>query len=155
MNWTGLAGRLEKRYGVGDNLHAARRVYRHVERLCEQHGDRVYVIVQDLAAYADRARSPGKVFRAYVLERIEAGGFPVKGGQAGANAPDLVEKMNEVRARIGAEPIGGSPSLSDPSRPAVSDVSEMVRELERLRRSNDLLREELARERYQRKGVAS
>ena len=78
MNWTGLAARLAKKYGLGENPMASRRVYAHVERLCHAHGDPVYIIVQDMAQYADSRDNPGRNFRAFVLKRIEEHGFPTK-----------------------------------------------------------------------------
>ncbi len=104
MNWTGLALRLEKKFGLGENPFASRKVYRHVERLCHVHGDPVYVIVRDMVDYADRARKPGNTFRGFVLKRIEEHGFDVDAGganQTAAEARERLSQRDEVLRSIG------------------------------------------------------
>jgi hypothetical protein len=86
MNWSGLAVRLERKFGLGDNAIAARKVYQHCERLCERFGDLVYRVVKDMVDYADGARAPGRTFRAFVLTRIEEHGFAVRGSAGGRRA---------------------------------------------------------------------
>jgi hypothetical protein len=152
MNWTGLAGRLERKFGLGDNPIAARKVYGHVERLCEQHGDPVYNVVRDMVDYCDTARNPGRTFRAFVLTRIQEHGFNVRGGGGGANSPDLLLRVQEVHSRIGAVPPEQARPGHDPSPAAASDGSAMEMELKRLRAQNVMLQRDLAAIRDPRKG---
>ena len=163
MNWTGLAGRLERKFGLGDNAFAARKVYSHVERLCHQYGDRVYVIVRDMVDYADRAGKPGTTFRAFVLKRIQEHGYNVAKSAAGPNAPTLLAEVDDVRSRIGAPRLEVEPREPKPSSTAVRDGSatlhevghadeQLRREVERLRLSNQLLQRDLAATRAAREG---
>jgi len=89
MNWTGLAGRLERKYGLGEVPFASRKTYRHVERLCHVYGDAVYTIVRDMADYCDRCNHPGRTFRKFVLIRIAEHGY--KTGVATADAAAAAE----------------------------------------------------------------
>jgi hypothetical protein len=120
MNWTGLAGRLEKKFGLGDNAFAARKVYGHVERLCHHYGDSVYVIVCDMVGYAERTRKPGNCFRGFVLKRIEEHGFPVAvGGPNQSRGEALAEKRRLVETLAAGTRVADPPGK--PSLAAVGD----------------------------------
>ena len=163
MNWSGLAGRLERKFGPGTNPVASRKVYQHVERLCETHGDRVYNIVRGMVDYADTTPKPGTCFRAYVLVRIQEHGYGIKTHAGGHNDPNLLAAVNEQRGRIGLVRVEAEPREPKPSSTAVHDGSttlhevghadeQLRREVERLRLSNQLLQRDLAATRAAREG---
>ncbi len=143
MNWTGLAQRLEKKFGSGENPCASRKVYGHVERLCHTHGDPVYVIVCDMVAYAERAKQPGRTFRAFVLKRIQEHGFPIAGGGPNQTLEQSRAEKSRLSERIGHMPAECDPPGPKPSSTAASDAFR-VREDELLRK---IMEERAARDR--------
>jgi hypothetical protein len=105
MNWDGLARRLEAKYGLGEIPFASRKVYNHVERLCHVHGDRVYQIVWDMAAYADTRDNPGRNFRKYVLIRLAEHGFDTSAKPAGGGAEPEAQARPQKAAHDAAQAI--------------------------------------------------
>jgi len=96
--WTGLAGRLEAKFGKGDAPILSRRLYRRCEVLCDKHGDRVYLLVVELAEAAAFADFPGKWFRAGIMRALLEEGF-VK--EIRPRTPAGERLVNNLSARVG------------------------------------------------------
>jgi hypothetical protein len=75
MNWTGLARRLEAKFGLGEFPMIRRRLYTRLERACEQHGDAAYIIVCDCGQAALTKGKPGNWFSSAVSARLKEAGF--------------------------------------------------------------------------------
>lgn len=66
---SGVAARLERRFGLGDRPELAKRLYAQVEAWVEKGGDEALQVVSEIVAQAVSARSPGRYARA-TLARI-------------------------------------------------------------------------------------
>jgi hypothetical protein len=75
MNWTGLAKRLEAKFGLGEFPMVRRRLYARLERACEQYGDPCYISVCDCGQAAETKAKPGNWFCAAVSSRLKEAGF--------------------------------------------------------------------------------
>lgn len=70
-----IAARLERRFGLGANPEARRRLYRRLELACEIHGERAYVQLCTVAAEAASARKPDRYFSHVALLRLREQGL--------------------------------------------------------------------------------
>lgn len=66
----GLAERLEKRFGLGNNKEARRGLYRRFELATELHGERALVQLKTVAAEATGKRKPDRYFCRAALCRL-------------------------------------------------------------------------------------
>jgi hypothetical protein len=87
MNWTGLARRLEAKFGLGEFPMIRRRLYTRLERACEHHGDAAYIIVCDCGQAAATKGKPGNWFSSAVSARLKEAGFLGESGGPNQGAP--------------------------------------------------------------------
>lgn len=71
----GLTERLERRFGLGANPEARRRLYRRLELAVEVHGERALVQLKTVAAEAASARKPDRYFCRASLCRLRENGL--------------------------------------------------------------------------------
>jgi len=75
----GLAERLERRFGLGANPEARRKLYRRFELATEVHGERALVQLKTVAAEAASARKPDRYFCRAALCRLREQGLMALG----------------------------------------------------------------------------
>jgi hypothetical protein len=75
----GLSERLEKRFGLGANPEARRKLYKRFELAVEVHGERALVQLKTVAAEAAGARKPDRYFCRAGLCRLREQGLMALG----------------------------------------------------------------------------
>ena len=73
--WEGLAGRLLRRFGEGDDRLARIRLVNRLERLCDAHGIRAYKLLLELASEAGSKDKPGHWFCCAAKRRLHEHGI--------------------------------------------------------------------------------
>lgn len=70
MDMSGIARRLEMRFGLGTRPELRRRLYVALESLVETHGSEAYVVVASAAADSEGKTHPGRYFAKVVKLRL-------------------------------------------------------------------------------------
>lgn len=76
MNLDNIAERLEKRFGLGDQPDRRRRLYRTLERLVLEYGEKAYRIIAEVASDSTHADHPDRWFCKAVVLRLRNAGLP-------------------------------------------------------------------------------
>ena len=75
MVYHGVAGRLERRFGLGGNPELRRALYRRLECMIDEQGEPMYRLVATAAAEASGKEDPGRWFAKVVCLRIRESGL--------------------------------------------------------------------------------
>ena len=70
----GVAQRLAVKFGMGSRPDLRRDLYRKLEHLVEDEGERAYEVIASAAADANGKNDPGKYFAFVVLKRLQERG---------------------------------------------------------------------------------
>lgn len=80
MQMVDIAARLERKFGLGQDAGARRRLYARLEREVQMYGEDAYRAIATAAADAETARDPGRYFAVAATRRLRQRGLLDAGG---------------------------------------------------------------------------
>jgi len=90
MNRNNIAGRLQQRFGLGENPTARSRFFRMLERIALEEGETAYHEIASCVVDSEGKKDPARWFCATVAKRLKALGVYER--QAGFNFTSLADR---------------------------------------------------------------